>query len=124
PRSDGGRFVLRDAGQVGPGPGAFVVATLGDLSTLGVRVVDGRALAASDDGGRAPVAMVSRSLAARHWRGRSPVGDQLRLTAAGDTARWITIVGVASDLPYGDPLSRDRGTDAVYLPLLQSGVAY
>jgi hypothetical protein len=65
-------------------------------------------------------ARVASSLAARHWRGRSPVGDQLRLTGVGDTTRFLTIVGVASDVPHGNPLARDRSTDAVYVPLLQT----
>jgi ABC-type antimicrobial peptide transport system permease subunit len=42
----------------------------------------------------------------------------------GDTLQWRTIVGVVSDLPYGNPFSRDRGTDAIYVPLLQAGVSY
>jgi len=66
---------------------------------------------------------VSRSLAARHWPGRSPVGEQVRL-AVGDTARWVTIVGVASDVPQGDPLSRERSPDAIWVPLLQSGAEW
>ncbi|MGE0443218.1 MAG: FtsX-like permease family protein [Gemmatimonadales bacterium] len=47
------------------------------------------------------------------------MGDQIRLAGAGDTTTWRTIVGVASDVTYGNPLSRDRGPDAIYLPLLQ-----
>jgi predicted permease len=117
-RTEGGRFVRRDAAA--PGASAHVIAALGDMGTMGVRVLEGRALAASDDASRAPVAMISRSLAARHWRGRSPVGDQLRLTGVGDTTRFLTIVGVASDVPHGDPLARDRSSDAVYVPLLQT----
>lgn len=119
-RTAGGRFALRDAGATGPSPSAHVVAALGDLATMGVALVEGRALAPGDDATRVPVAMISRSLAARHWRGRSPVGDQLRLTGVGDTTRFLTIVGVASDVPHGDPLSRDRSPDAVYVPLLQT----
>jgi predicted permease len=118
-----GRFVRRDAGPAGAPPSAHVIAALGDLATAGARVVEGRALRPDDDASRAPVAVVSRSLAARHWRGRSPVGDQLRLTGVGDTARFLTIVGVASDVPHGDPLSRDRSTDAVYVSLLQTDAA-
>ena len=37
---------------------------------------------------RAPVAAISRTLAARHWPGRSRIGEQLRLRAAnGDASR-------------------------------------
>jgi len=123
-RSEAGRFALRDTRQTGAPPSAYVVATLGDLSTIGVEVLEGRALAGSDDAGRTPVAMVSRSLAARYWRGASPVGDQLRLTGVGDTTQFLTIVGVASDIPYGDPLARDRSPDAIYVSTLQAGIDY
>ena len=122
-RSEGGRFAFRDA-RGGVAPSAFVVAALGDFATIGVTVVEGRALAASDDAAHAPVAVISRALAARHWRGRSPVGDQLRLTGVGDTTRFLTIVGVASDVPYGNPLSRDRSAEAVYVPLQQTDAEY
>ena len=54
------------------------------------RWCEGRSLESSDDAARAPVAVISRSLAARHWRGRSPVGDQVRLAGVGDTLQWRT----------------------------------
>jgi ABC-type antimicrobial peptide transport system permease subunit len=47
------------------------------------------------------------------------VGDQLRLAGVGDTTRWRTVVGVVSDVPYGNLLARDRSSEAIYLPLLQ-----
>jgi hypothetical protein len=125
-RSEAGRFVMHDAyARTGAAaPSAYVVAALGDFGTIGVKVVEGRALSASDDADHAPVAVISRALAARHWRGRSPVGDQLRLTGVGDTTRFLTIVGVASDVPYGNPLSRDQSAEAVYVPLQQTDASY
>jgi hypothetical protein len=122
-RTDGGRFALRDTRATGALPTAHVQAVLGDLRTIGVGVVEGRALDPSDDGLRAPVVLVSRSLAARLWPGRSPVGEQLRLAGLGDTTVFRTVVGVTSDLPYGNPLARDRSADAIYVPLLQAGSA-
>lgn len=122
--TDAGRFVLRDGRATGAPPSAYVLGTLGAVSTTGVTILEGRALLPSDDASRAPVVMVSRSLAARFWRGRSPLGDQVQLAGVGDGVQWRTIVGVASDVPYGDPLSRDRSPDAVYVPLLQSDAEY
>jgi predicted permease len=118
-RSAGGRFAMRDARATGAPPSAHVHAALGDFATIGITVLEGRSLEASDAAGRTPVAVVSRSLAARHWPGRSPVGDQLRLAGVGDTTRWRTVVGVVSDVPYGNLLARDRSSEAIYLPLLQ-----
>ena len=120
-RSQDGRFALRDARATRAMPAAHIQATLGALSIFGVEIAEGRGFHDSDDLTGAPVAILSRSLASRYWRGRSPVGDQVRLSVAGDTLQWRTIVGVASDLPYGNPLSRDRSPDAIYVPLLQSG---
>ncbi len=118
--SDEGRFALRGSAPDGVLATANIRAMLGSFPTMDISVVEGRALEDTDDETRAPVAMVSRSLATSHWRGRSPVGDQLRLAGVGDTLRWYTIVGVASDIPYGNPLSRERSPDAIYVSLLQS----
>ena len=101
---------------------AHVLATLGAMSTLGIDIVQGRPLAVSDDRRQAPVAAISRALAARHWPGRSPIGEQLRLSGRGDAEPWRTIVGVVSDVPYGNPFGRDRSAEAIYVPLLQAGV--
>ena len=117
--SNAGSFAVRDRAATGRLPGANVVATLGAMSTLGIELVEGRMLEGTDDKSRAPIVLVSRSLAASHWR-QSPVGQQIRLTGIGDSLQWRTIVGVVSDLPYGDPFARDRSTDAIYVPLLQT----
>ena len=117
--SASGRFAMRDARAAGTQPTAHVRAALGDFATMGISVLEGRALETSDDASRAPIAVVSRSLSTRYWPGRSPVGDQLRLAGVGDTAQWRTIVGAVSDVPYGNLLARDRSSDAIYLPLLQ-----
>ncbi|MCC6318569.1 MAG: ABC transporter permease [Gemmatimonadaceae bacterium] len=119
--SGDGAFALRDARRSGESPDASIVATLGAMKTLGIDVVEGREFTDGDDASRASIALVSRSLAAKYWPGRSPVGDQVRLGVVGDTTQWRTIVGVVSDVPYGNPLSRDRSPDALYIPLLQSG---
>lgn len=113
-------LVLRDERTTGARPVANLVAALGNLATVGVRVVEGRAFASSDDQSRESVAMVSQSLAARLWPGRSPVGEQVRLASVGDTTRWHTIVGVVSNIPFGNPLARDRSPDVLYVSLLQT----
>ncbi len=112
-----GRFAARSsAGEL---PTANIRAMLGRFSTMGITMALGRELNETDDESRTPVVVISRSLAAGHWQGRSPVGDQLRLAGVGDTLRWYTIVGVANDIPYGNPLSPDRSPDAIYGSLLQ-----
>jgi hypothetical protein len=121
PRSERGELVVRDAVPAATLPSANIVATLGTLSTLGIDLVSGRLLETSDDATRSPVALDSRSLAAKLWGPQSPIGKQLRFAGVGDTLQWRTVVGVVSDMLYGNPFSRDRSTDALYVPLLQAG---
>ncbi len=118
-RDDGPTFAVRAADPATAAPAAHVLATLGSVSTLGIAVVQGRLLGVDDDRRHPPVAVISLALAARQWPGRSPIGEQLRL-AGGEAQPWRTIVGVVTDLPYGNPLARDRSAEAVYVPLLQT----
>jgi predicted permease len=103
-------------------PRAYVQAVLGPLETLGVSPRGGRFFDARDDQRAAPVAIVSSAFAAKHFSGGTPIGRRIRLTGlAGE--EWRTVVGVASDVLLGNPFSRQRSADAVYIPLSQSGAA-
>jgi predicted permease len=121
-RGDSGRFALREHESVTALPRAHIVATMGGLSALGIELVQGRSLHASDDQRQPPVVAISRSLAERYWPSRSAIGDQVRLDGVGDSHTWRTIVGIVSDIPYGNPLSRERSAEAIYVPLLQAAV--
>ncbi|MEW5915111.1 MAG: ABC transporter permease [Gemmatimonadota bacterium] len=119
--SRAGAFATRDDRRGGERPTSHVLAELGDLGIMGVQLVEGRSLRVEDDGSTMPVAVISQSLARRYWPQRSPVGEEIRLTAVGDTSTWRTIVGVVSDVPLGHPLARTRSADAIHIPLLQTG---
>ena len=99
-------------------PRAYVDAIQGSLDAIGISLRAGRTFDARDDVSGARTAIVSASLAARYWPGRSPIGEQIRL--ASDSTDVRTIVGVVSDILLGNPLSRDRSADAVYVPLAQT----
>ncbi|MFN8647913.1 MAG: ABC transporter permease [Gemmatimonadales bacterium] len=101
-------------------PRSFVLAVRGALIPLGIGLREGRYFDTRDGRGAEPVVLVSQSLAARSWPGRSPLGAQLRLTGLGDSATTRTVVGVVSDVLLGNPLSRNRSAMAVYVPLEQS----
>jgi len=118
----------RAAFDVGPGiervseagPHAYVLGTLGPLSVLGISLSSGRFFDARDDDRGARVAIVSRSLAQKYWPGRSPVGEQIRIAADSGSAGSRVIVGVVSDVLLGNPLSRTRSAQAIYVPLRQT----
>ena len=82
---------------VGDEPGAIVIAaTPGYFPTMRIPLVDGRLLSDHDDADSAPVVLVSRAFAERHWRDASPIGQRLRFTALG-TSLIAEIIGVVGD---------------------------
>ncbi len=102
-------------------PRAFVRAVLGPLESLGSTIRDGRAFDGRDSDTGARTAIVSAAFAARYWPRTSPLGKEIRLAGLGEV-EWRTVVGVATDVPLGNPLSRDRSSLAVYVPLGQRDV--
>jgi len=123
--SDGSDRLELDRGAVGmrgSAPRAFVRAALGPLESLGSGIRDGRAFDGRDADTGARPAIVSQAFAARYWPRTSPIGREIRLAGLGET-EWRTVVGVAADVPLGNPLSRERSPVAVYVPLAQRDVA-
>jgi putative ABC transport system permease protein len=65
------------------------------FETLGLPILAGRGIGASDGPDTLPVAVISRSMAERYWPGRDPLGKKFR---AGEKDQpWLTVVGVAGD---------------------------
>ena len=82
------------------------------FSLLGVDILQGRDFRADDAGDQLTAAVVSRSLAVRHFQNGQAVGRRIRFGEGG----WIEVVGVVED--RWD--IRDPDEFAVYLPLLQA----
>lgn len=100
--------------------GDWQVATPGYLETLGVRLERGRFLRDSDRGDVPFAAVVNRSMAARYWPGRDPLGQRFRLGTAPDRP-WFSIVGVFADVHHNGVVEEPR-TEMV-LPLEQFQLA-
>ncbi len=75
----------------------------GFFEAMGIDVVGGRALSASDGRGQPPVAVVTRGGAEAWWPGEDPIGHQVRL---GGEGTWMTVVGVVEDIHALDELGR------------------
>ena len=103
----------------------FRTADPGYFRAAGIPLLAGREFAATDRDGSGLVVIVNRTLAAKFWPGRDPVGQRIAWT--GDVLRftpftgdWRTVVGVVGD-------TRDGGLDAeprnvVFQPFAQSPV--
>ncbi len=68
-------------------------------ATMGIPIVEGRALSPHDGPAAEPVVVVSETLARLMAPGGSPLGMRVRIETVGDSL-WRTVVGVAGDVVY------------------------
>jgi len=88
------------------------------LATLDIPVVAGRGILRSDAAGTPAVALVSEAAVRRHWPGRDPVGQRIRVSVGWPANEgWAEVVGVVRDVTFGD--RRAAAAPGVYLPLAQ-----
>ena len=68
--------------------------------TMGIRLLQGRALDERDRADTPNVAVISETMARKHFAGEDPVGRRITPGAADSTNAddWITVVGVAQDV--------------------------
>jgi predicted permease len=92
----------------------FLGASADYFDAIGVPVLRGRAFDAHDRDDAAPVALVSRGLARRHWGDADPVGQRISLDRGQS---WRTVVGVVGDVRQTGLAQEPK--DSVYLPFLQ-----
>jgi len=85
------------------------------FSTLGIRLVRGRAFTRADGPREAPVAIISRGLARRLFGDADPIGKRIS-NGSVEKPGWKEIVGVADDI-HGNGLARDP-FPALYMPAL------
>jgi len=72
------------------------------LHTLGIPLARGRDLTARDlDSASPPVAVINERMAARFWPNEDPLGKRITLGLPRPENPWVTIVGVAKDVPHG-----------------------
>jgi putative ABC transport system permease protein len=71
------------------------------LKTLGIPLVKGRDFASEDmQPGAPPVAVINERMAERYWPNEDPIGRRITLGLPRPDNPWITIVGVAKDVPH------------------------
>jgi predicted permease len=86
------------------------------LDTIGIPIVMGRGIQATDTADTPRVAVVSNGMAARYWPGENPLGKRIRV--AGANPVWAEVVGVAADAKFR--LFTSVSTPFLYLARLQN----
>ena len=123
PTSSGWQFGVTFEGLPPPEPGAAplfhgVAVSPEYFATVGVPLLSGRALVASDRSGQPPVVVVSEALAKRSYGSADPVGRRFKLGGPESNQPWLTIVGVVGEVK-NDGLSALESRGTVYLPFAQ-----
>jgi predicted permease len=92
----------------------------GALELLGVRWLEGRGFAESDESRSAPVVIVDERLAERTWPGESALGHRLAVdpSVTGTPATWATVIGVVKHVRHRSPVEEVR--DQVYFSARQA----
>ena len=71
------------------------------LRTLGIPLVRGRDLTSGDmEPGAPPAAVINERMAARYWPNEDPIGRRITLGLPRPDNPWVTIVGIARDVPH------------------------
>jgi predicted permease len=76
----------------------LVVAGSDYFATMDIPVLDGRGFDARDRVDGAPVTVLSRRAAEVYFPESNPLGRRIRLSAAGFTDQWLTVIGIAGDV--------------------------
>ena len=98
-------------------PVGYVHAVTPEIfTTMGMPMMQGRALVPQDRLGAPSVVVISAALAREQFPGQNPVGQRLRCGYDWD-ASWWTVVGVVSDIRADTPGSAPKAT--LYIPLAQ-----
>jgi len=107
-----------DSLPVPPGGGPFMYGVSpGYMSTMGLRLLQGRSIEPTDVEGSPLVAVVNETMAGAFWPGQDPLGKCFHIADAEECTRVVGVVEVASRAGLDDgPLL------AYHLPLAQTGV--
>ena len=95
-------FIMRFEGRPPVEPSQAPIAnyfavTPGYFSTMGMRILRGRGIAASDTADAPEVVVVNQALVDRYFPGQDPIGKRLEVAFAVPP-RWREIVGVVADV--------------------------
>ena len=78
----------------------FESVSPGYFATVGIPLIEGRIFSEADGPDAGPIAIVSRSMARRHWPGESAIGKRIKPGPPDQKAPWKTVVGVVGDVRY------------------------
>jgi putative ABC transport system permease protein len=107
-----------------PKPGDAPTATYrvvlpGYFATMGIPVLRGRDVIATDRAGAPPVVVINEFMARRYWPGESPIGKRFTLDRPSTNSTWMTVIGVVKNTVRSDWAAPPE--EEIFIPWLQEG---
>ena len=129
PTGDGGTgFIQVEGLEEGRAGAGYRVASDGVFEALGMEVVAGRGFTPQDREGTERVTVVNQQMAERYWPGESPVGKRVKAYSmegtggTAETAPWLTVIGVVSDVRQNGP--EEEAPTQMYVSIRQVPIAW
>jgi predicted permease len=88
------------------------------FGAMGIRMLDGRDFARTDDVGAVGVAVISTSLARKLWPGERAIGKRIDAMRERREPNWLTIIGVVDDVRSS--ALNVAATPTLYMPFTQT----
>jgi putative ABC transport system permease protein len=88
--------------------------------TLGIPVLQGRAIEETDNDDSQPVALINQTMARRYFPDGEAVGKRIRAGGFEPEDPWITVIGVVGDVKYTG-IEVEQGP-TIYAPYEQTGI--
>jgi predicted permease len=109
-------------GRTAPKPGDVPAATYrvvlpGYFDAMGIPILRGRDVSATDRLEAPPVVVINELMARRHWPGENPIGRRLTLDRPGANTTWLTVIGVVKNVVRSDWAAPPE--EEIYIPWLQ-----
>ncbi len=112
-----GRFKIEGRGDSGDYWPSFRIASPGYFTTLGIPLLRGRLLDATDGPDTPQVAVISQDVGEKVFPGEDPIGRRINAANMDGDDNWMTIVGVVGDIKEDGPETVTSG--AIYGHYLQ-----
>lgn len=112
-------FTIEDARDAGTVTLQVHSVSPGYFPTLGIPVLEGRALGFEDSDQAPPAIVISRALARRYWPQGKAVGRRMKVGDDSSPFPWFTIVGVAGEVRHQGLAADDAAAPDVYFSMLQ-----
>ena len=114
------RSAPSDEGERGLPKTSWMITTPDYFRSLGLSMFAGRDFNDADGGGENPVVIVNRQFASAVWPNQNAIGKYLRFFRGNAAGPWLTVVGIAPDIPQGDVAhALYKVLPEVYLPYRQ-----